>query len=56
MPLKDKQLLEFTGHTGRYDVLMMDSFWVSEYVPKKVVVRARRLRQGPGEDPRLVRL
>ena len=35
--LKDKQLLEFTGHTGHYDVLMMDGFWLSEYVPKGVV-------------------
>ncbi len=35
--MKDKQLLEFTGHTGKYDVLMMDSFWVSEYNEKKVV-------------------
>ena len=36
--LKDKQLLEFTGHTGMYDVLMMDGFWISEYAPKGVVV------------------
>lgn len=36
--LKDKQLLEFTGHTGMYDVLMMDGFWISEYAPKEVVV------------------
>ena len=36
--LKDKQLLEFTGHTGMYDVLMMDGFWISEYAPKQVVV------------------
>lgn len=36
--LKDKQLLEFTGHTGTFDVLMMDGFWISEYAPKKVVI------------------
>lgn len=36
--LKDKQLLEFTGHTGTYDVLMMDGFWISEYAPKGVVM------------------
>jgi multiple sugar transport system substrate-binding protein len=35
--LKDKQLLEFTGHTGMYDVVMMDGFWISEYAPKQVV-------------------
>lgn len=36
--LKDKQLLEFTGHSGTYDVLMMDGFWISEYAPKGVVI------------------
>jgi multiple sugar transport system substrate-binding protein len=36
--LKDKQLLEYTGHTGTYDVLMMDGFWISEYAPKGVVI------------------
>lgn len=36
--LKDKQLLEFTGHSGLYDVIMMDGFWISEYAPKGVVI------------------
>jgi len=35
---KDKQFLEATGHTGLYDVLMMDSFWVPEYVAKQVAL------------------
>ena len=35
---KDKQFLEATGKTGLYDVLMMDSFWVPEYVAKQVAL------------------
>jgi len=35
--LKNKQLLDFTGRTGTYDVLMVDGFWMSEYGAKKVV-------------------
>lgn len=35
--LKNKQLLDFTGKTGSYDVLMVDGFWMSEYGAKKVV-------------------
>lgn len=35
--LKNKQLLDFTGKTGTYDVLMVDGFWMSEYGAKKVV-------------------
>ncbi len=35
---KDKQFLEATGHTGLYDVLMMDSFWLAEYVAKSVAM------------------
>ena len=35
---KDKHFLEATGHTGLYDVLMMDSFWVPEYVAKGVAM------------------
>ncbi len=36
--LYNKQLLEFTAHSGAYDVLMMDGFWISDYVPKGVVL------------------
>jgi len=35
--LKNKQLLDYTGRTGTYDVLMVDGFWMSEYGAKKVV-------------------
>lgn len=35
--LKNKQLLDYTGKTGTYDVLMVDGFWMSEYGAKKVV-------------------
>lgn len=35
--LKNKQLLDFTGKSGRYDVLMVDGFWMNEYGAKKVV-------------------
>ncbi|RJE91253.1 sugar ABC transporter substrate-binding protein [Paenibacillus sp. 1011MAR3C5] len=35
--LKNKQLLDYTGKTGSYDVLMVDGFWMSEYGAKKVV-------------------
>ena len=35
--LKNKQLLDYTGRTGTYDVLMVDGFWISEYGAKKVV-------------------
>jgi ABC-type glycerol-3-phosphate transport system substrate-binding protein len=35
---RDKQFLEATGKTGLYDVLMMDSFWVAEYVAKNVAM------------------
>ena len=35
---RDKQFLEATGETGLYDVLMMDSFWVAEYVAKDVAM------------------
>jgi ABC-type glycerol-3-phosphate transport system substrate-binding protein len=36
--LKNKQLMDFTGNSRLYDVLMVDGFWMSEYAPKKVVV------------------
>lgn len=35
--LKNKQLLDYTGKTGTYDVLMVDGFWMSEYGAKKVI-------------------
>jgi len=35
--LKNKQLLDYTGKTGTYDVLMVDGFWMSEYGAKNVV-------------------
>lgn len=35
---KNKHFLEATGKTGLYDVLMMDSFWVPEYVAKQVAL------------------
>lgn len=35
--LKNKQLMDFTGNSRLYDVLMVDGFWMSEYAPKKVV-------------------
>lgn len=35
--LKNKQLLDYTGKTGTYDVLMVDGFWMSEYGAKKVL-------------------
>lgn len=35
--LKNKQLLDYTGQTGTYDVLMVDGFWMSEYGAKKVI-------------------
>lgn len=35
--LKNKQLLDYTGKTGTYDVLMVDGFWMSEYGVKKVI-------------------
>ena len=54
--LKDKQLLEFTGHTGRYDVLMMDGFWISEYVPKAVVMPIDELIKDKDMTPCMVRL
>ena len=36
--LKNKQLLDFTGNTGAYDVFMVDGFWMSEYGSKNVLV------------------
>ena len=35
--LKNKQLLDYTGKSGRYDVLMVDGFWMNEYGAKKIV-------------------
>lgn len=35
--LKNKQLMDFTGNSHLYDVLMVDGFWMSEYAPKKAV-------------------
>jgi multiple sugar transport system substrate-binding protein len=35
--LKNKQLMDFTGNSRLYDVLMVDGFWMSEYAPKKAV-------------------
>jgi len=49
--LHNKQLLEFTGHSGAYDVLMMDGFWISEYVPKGVVLPLDDLLADPEQTP-----
>ena len=35
--LKNKQLLDFTGQTGTYDILMVDGFWLNEYGEKGVL-------------------
>ncbi|NMB26287.1 MAG: sugar ABC transporter substrate-binding protein [Firmicutes bacterium] len=35
--LKNKQLMDFTGNSRLFDVLMVDGFWISEYAPKKVI-------------------
>lgn len=35
--LKNKQLLDFTGGTGSYDVIMVDNFWDAEYISKGVL-------------------
>lgn len=35
--LKNKQLMDYTGNSRLYDVLMVDGFWISEYAPKKVI-------------------
>jgi multiple sugar transport system substrate-binding protein len=35
--LKNKQLLDYTGKSGRYDVLMVDGLWMNEYGAKKIV-------------------
>ena len=35
--LKNKQLMDYTGNSHLYDVLMVDGFWMSEYAPKKVI-------------------
>lgn len=45
--LKNKQLMDFTGNSHLYDVLMVDGFWMSEYAPKKVVVPLKPYLQGP---------
>lgn len=49
--LKPKQLLEFTSHTGRYDVLMTDGFWTSEYVSKDVLIPLDSYLDDPNQTP-----
>lgn len=49
--LKNKQLLDFTGRTGAYDVLMVDGFWMSEYGAKKVVDPLETYLQDPEKTP-----
>ena len=36
--LKNKQLMDYTGNSRLFDVLMVDGFWIAEYAPKKVIV------------------
>lgn len=45
--LKNKQLMDYTGSSRLYDVLMVDGFWISEYVPKNVVVSLRPFIEAP---------
>jgi multiple sugar transport system substrate-binding protein len=50
--LKPKQLLEVTGHTGRYDVLMVDGvFWTAEYVTKNVLAPLDTYLSDPNQTP-----
>mgnify|MGYP005840454157 CR=1 FL=1 len=49
--LYNKQLLEFTAHSAAYDVLMMDGFWISDYVPKGVVLSLDDLIADPQKTP-----
>ncbi len=44
--LKNKQLMDFTGSSRLYDVLMVDGFWMSEYAPKKVVAPLKPFLEG----------
>lgn len=44
--LKNKQLMDFTGNSHLYDVLMVDGFWMSEYAPKKAVAPLKSFING----------
>jgi ABC-type glycerol-3-phosphate transport system substrate-binding protein len=49
--LKNKQLIDHTGNSSRYDVFMVDGFWMDEYGSKKVIIPLEDYLNNPSLTP-----